>query len=204
MGKLLLDLSDGRPGANIAEGTVALTDEEAQELASDLEQLSHSREFVEASYFAVGVTRPEDEERVREIYLSARKRGGRSRSMPRSLWADFRRRLGINVPALHTKPTEQMSFSYFETMERRLLAAAGLSPRVIQIVMGLISSQEKAIDEIRRNKRRLEHGLIKHTVIDPLITWCKDPHVLADRRVPRDKIAAAMTVVADATVMYVT
>src|SRR5690242_14441212 len=97
MAQLLLEqMEPDERGSNRSTGTVVLTEHEADELVSRLTELVESRAFLEATSFVEGVTLPEPREmqRAREIYLSALKRGGRSRILASRRWSEFLIRLG--------------------------------------------------------------------------------------------------------------
>ncbi|MGF3027757.1 hypothetical protein ACQVP2_33800 [Methylobacterium aquaticum] len=205
LAKLLIEApKEGKLDTNIPEGEIALSDAEAAELAENLHQLVNSRSFIEASFFAEAVTDPAKSEQAKELYLSARKKRGRSRVLSSNQWADFQTRLGIDIPPYRIIPTQPMSLGYFKKMEMSLLKAAGLSPRVISILMGVIDQQEQALEDIRKNKLALQHGIVKAAVVDPVLGWLKKPHALTNKTMSREKIGGIMTVVADTTVMFTT
>lgn len=205
LAKLLIEATDSsneRP--NVPRKHVVLSDAEAKELTDYLELIANSRSFIEASFFAEAVTDPLLESQAKEIYLTARKRNGRDRMMASNQWASFQIRLGINVPGYQIVKAETMPLSYFKRMERKLLLSADLSPRVVDLLMSVVEQQENALADIRKQKRKLQTGLIKASVMNPVLKWAKCSDRVADRAMSREKVAGIMTVVADTTVMFTT
>lgn len=207
MAKLLLERMDsGAAGSNLPSGVVALTDREADELVDSLEYLVNSREFIEACYFVEGLTLPEaqGEPQLREIYLSARKRRGRTRALASTHWAEFQVRLGLaKKPAWNTRPAP-MEIKYFQKMEEKLLSNLGLHPKVIELIMRVVSNQTPQIEEIRTGRRSLKHGTIKPLVADPIFRWREQRQKSRDLQVSATSIAAAVTIVADISVLFTT
>ena len=207
MAKLLLEHMDqGAVGSNLPAGMVTLTDGEANELIARIEDLVNSRDFLEASYFVEGLTIPgvEEEARVREIYLSARRRRGRTRVLASTHWSEFQVRLGITRNVVRGTRAEPMSFEYFREMEKRLLLAAGIHRRVIELVIRVVGSQAPQIEEIRIGQRSLGHGTVRQLVIDPLRRWHEQLANFQGRHVSTTRIAAALTIVADTGVLFTT
>jgi hypothetical protein len=89
-------------------------------------------------------------------------------------------------------------------MERKLLSAAGLHPRVVELLLKLIDSQRTEIEQFRSGQRSLELGSIKKLVITPFKRWWEQAKPLHDRQISTTRIAAAMTVIADMSVLLTT
>lgn len=207
MAKLLLEQLDApAQGSNLPPGMITLTDKEAEELMMRLEQLVNSREFLEKSYFTESLTQKAERERAnaREIYLSARVRFGRSRVLASRQWLEFQMRLGTNTSATWFTPVRPMNHEHFMKMERKLLGAAGLHPRVVELLLKLIDSQRGELEQLRFGQKSLELGSIKRLVITPFKRWWEQSKPLHDRQISTTRIAAAMTVVADMSVMLTT
>jgi len=207
MTKLLTEkLEKDAPSSNLPVGIVALTDQEADELLERLEALINSREFTESCYFVEGLTLPGsiDEPRLREIYLSARKRRGRKRALASIHWSEFQVRLGIIKNATRGTHARQMDLEYFQKMERRLLAATGIHPQVAELIMRFINAQAKETETVRSGRRSLQHGSIRPIVADPIYRWRESRLQSRDLRVPAASIAAAITIVADISVLFTT
>lgn len=205
--KLLLERLDSDAAAsNLASEMVALTDKEAEELVGLIEKLIKSREFQEACYFVEGVTLPEspEEGRLREIYLSARKRRGRSRAVASIQWEDFQARLGI----IHQRPWYRrslpMSYDYFLRMEKRLFIDLNLHPRVIELMMRVISNQAAEIEKIKSGERAIRHGTVRPLVADPIFRWREQRFESQDLKISTNRIVAAATIVADVSVLFTT
>jgi hypothetical protein len=207
LSKLLLECIDSdAAGSNLPSGMVALTEKEADELVSSLEKLVNSREFMETCYFVEGLTLPEamQDPRIREIYLSRRKQRGRTRLMASTHWAEFLVRLGLGRYAAWGVRASPMDFEYFQRMEQRMLSASGLHPKVIELVMDVIHSQTTRLQEIRSGERLLKHGTVKPLVADPIFRWRASRQGPQDLQISRKSVVAAITIVADASVLFTT
>ncbi|HKJ00416.1 MAG TPA: hypothetical protein VKB51_18225 [bacterium] len=206
MVRLLLENMDQHADSNLPPGMVALTDKEADELVRSLEALVGKREFVEACYFVQGLTNPDSAEqaRLREIYLSARNRRGRTRALASIHWAQFQARFGlINENTRHAN-TARMDFAHFKRMEERLLASLGIHENVIKLVLWIIDDQESQIEMARVGRRSLRHGTIKPLVADPIYRWRENRGKTRDLRVSTTSISAAITIVANISILFTT
>ena len=207
MSKLLIDQTyraDGR--SNVSGNAIILTDSEANELLQRIENLVASHQFIEASYFVEGLTVPEESEKsnLREIYLSARQRRGRTRALASTHWAEFQVRLGIGQATLWGINARPMSMSYFQKMERKLLSTAGLHPRVVDLVMHVIELQSKAIEDIRHSRRSLSRGAIKQAVFESFLKLRDQFSHIRDPQISSARIAAAITIVSDISILFTT
>ena len=205
MGRLLLEYVDqGSMGTNVPANKITLTDSEATALLEGLETLSGSREFREASYFVEAITSqdPKEEIRAREIYLSGRQRRGRSRILATADWLDFKARLGIGQEVFSwTRRPGLLDFTRLQNMERRLLLAAGLDKRAVDIAMVTLVSQKQEIEELRNRRRQLRHGIIRNLVLIPFHKW-RDR--VMDLEISKDRITAAILIVTDVSVLFTT
>ena len=125
---LLIEYERMEGRSNIAPESVPLSVAESQRLLQLLEEFISSRKFVEGSYFIERLFSGADvyDPRLKEIYLSWRKRQGRSRSMATVHWRRFINRLGIvkersgYLTGGYVIDAEKMELSYFLRMEARL------------------------------------------------------------------------------------
>lgn len=207
MGKLLLECmaSDGA-GSNLPSGMVALTDREADELVNSLEKLLDSKAFMETCYFVERLTEPEagHDSGIREIYLSSRKRRGRARAMASMHWSEFLVRLGLGKYAPWGVRATPMDFEYFRRMERRLLSASGLHPKVVELIMDVIDSQATPLEEIRSGARSLKRGSVRPLVADPIFRWRASRREFQSLEISKKSVVAAITIVADVSVLFTT
>jgi hypothetical protein len=209
LGQLLLETKLGKEAtsSNIRYRSVPLSDSEANELYSRIEQLVDSREFLEATHFVETLTLPDrNEEKVaREIYLASRQRRGRSRIQASSRWLEFRTRLGLPGPNLisgrHVAP---MSFDHFQAMEKRLLDASGVPQEVVAEAFHLIKSRQTDVDEIRTGHRPIQHGTLRRVLLQPFLRWGSKASPTVEREVTVEQVSAAMLLVADASVLFTT
>ena len=92
LGQLLLQHLDDKPSlSNIGPDGVALSDREALELLELIQRLVLTKEFLEKISFVERMVdgQSADERQVREIYLSGRRKAGRTRVASSWQWADF-------------------------------------------------------------------------------------------------------------------
>lgn len=207
LARLLLEHMDSNMGeSNLPQGMLALTDEEANELLDNLEILVNSKEFTEACYFVEGMSIPgtQEEGRLREIYLSSRKRRGRTRAMASRHWSEFQQRLGLPKSVVWGTSAIPMSYEYFQKMEMQLLSAAHLHPRIIELIMRVVGDQVHNVEEIRRGQKSLEHGTVKPLVADPFFRWRDGSLESRGLEISANRIAATITIVANISVLFTT
>lgn len=208
LAKLLLENhgTDARI-SNLAHGMALLSEAEAAELADLLERFLASKETREAQYFVEGLTSPsfQNDAALREIYLSRRKRNGRTRSVASMHWSNFLVRLGIEEPMRRAYISRlssgvPMELDHFLQMEKRLLDAAGLNPRVTELALRVVRSQTPRLGEVRTGEATLDHGAIERLLAIPLqrdIT----KHV---REISSRRIVYIVILVADFSVLFTT
>jgi hypothetical protein len=206
MGRLLLERLDRLPSqSNLSGDQIALTDAEAEELLQLLEQLVSSSEFKRACFFIEELSSQKANFRpLREIYLSARKQLGRSRAVASMHWSDFLARLGIRSPDAWHIRTIPMSLDHFHGMERKLLASAQLNPRVVSFVLKLAAAQDAELEAIRTGNRSLVRDAVRDTIAVPLSKLRSMHGKIIDRDLSATRIAAAMTVICNSSVLFTT
>ena len=121
--------------SNLDPSHVTLSPSEAARLLLLLEEFLGSKLFVEGAYFVENLANGEGwhDDRLREIYLSWRKKRGQSRMMSGRRWMEFTLRSGFSssqdammFKSVLQNPLRPMALSHFVAMEKRLVSAAGL------------------------------------------------------------------------------
>lgn len=133
---------------------IYLSYEEERELSSLLGDLSESRDFFIKLSFVDGVAgfNGLSEDHLREIYLSERKRLGRTRVLASKQWADFLARIGsASGWSRWGVSTSQMTFAHFLEMEQRLFAALKFPTRVNRYLIQKVSETEALIGRSLEN-----------------------------------------------------
>lgn len=212
MSKLVLEhLDHERHGGNMPPDRIALADHEAEELAEKLDSLLNSPQFIEATYFIEGLTQPGhlEEKRVREIYFSARQRFGRSRVQGSAKWADFKIRLGIKTHASASDSpflvrSHPMPMDRFEALERQLLAASGVHPKVAELAVKMIAASRSRVEGVREGAETLPHGTLARIVGGSSARRLGTHQSLQDRLISIDRITAAVLIVSDIGVLFTT
>src|SRR5882672_5100196 len=203
MAKLLVEnLKPQESGSNRDVNSVMLTDGEAREIIELLNRIVESEEFQLRSFFVEGMTLPGAEESrvLREIFLSERKRRGRTRTLASVRWGEFQFRLGIIKDPIKGGRARPMGQEHFIAMERQLLGAAGLHPYVIELLLEIVRSHWNDIEDTRAGQKSLVHGSLKKIVVEPFQCWHEEPGYHAST----SQIAAAITIIADSTVLFTT
>jgi hypothetical protein len=208
LGKLLLEhVGQGRRSSNLPNPSIALTDSEANHLLALIEQLLSSREFLESTHFVEALTLPgeAEESKSRELFLSNRKRRGRSRILASTHWAEFKARAGLSgLTLVSGHRISPMDLGQFQEMEGRLLQASGAHRDVVELVMKTLRSHLPEVQEIRDRKRSLRHGVLRRILLEPYERWNKGVSSTLDREVSVDQVSAAMLLVADVSVLFTT
>lgn len=199
-------------GANTRAGQeVVLSDAEAGELLILLEAFSTSRQFVDGSHFTEMLFSGDlvDDEPAREIYLSARKRRGRSRALASTHWQEFLVRVGLSNNkggywrAAPTVQARRMDFQQFMELERTLIESTGLNSRVRTLILKAIEAKEASIERIRDGEAKLPKGSL--TQLPRRIA--QEIHVsrmVGVRPMSTQKMVGLMTIVSDISVFFTT
>jgi hypothetical protein len=208
LGRLLLERVEARQTlSNLPLRSIALSDAEAEELLRRITQLLSSKEFLEAAHFVEALTLGggAEEAHARELYLSNRKRRGRSRAMASTHWLEFRARLGLSSSNLKfSHYTLPMSLDQFQEMERRLLQGSDLNPTVVELIMEPLISSLSDIQEMRAGNRPLHHGSLKKILFEPYRSWRSGKAPAMDREVSVRQVSATILLVADVSVLFTT
>ncbi len=206
--QLLLQNSEFDPtSTNLPEGTVPLSDSEAEELADLLDALVSHKSFLETSYFVEEITAQDDrnESTLKEIYLSSRKRGGRSRAMGSSHWSEFEWRLGIRKNIVRGTRTERMPFRHFIEMERRLFSSLGMHPRVASLLLRVIELHHREIVKLRARVSTIPRNTFKDAISNLTEKIrSNDIRLAYENLVSRTELCAVATFVANSSVIFTT
>lgn len=212
LGQLIL--AEQGEGHNMCRDWVALSPAEAERLLSLLESFSASRLFVEGSYFAEGMANGDawTDGGLREIYLSQRRRQGRTRVMSSRVWSEFVLRAGFNNSSeawmwptnLRRSPLRPMPLDHFLRMEVRLASAARLHPRVQALIVKFIQGTIPTLADIRERKAEVQRGSLR-AFVDGFIQNLSD-HVSGREKRPmsRRQVVAVSTIVMDMAAMFST
>jgi hypothetical protein len=187
--------------ANASRGTSPLSDAEASELVQRIDAALESKEFWQTSRLVELISRGSREE-ARDVYLSGRARHGFSRIMASSHYNSFLARLGFEKAA-YRPFADEMEYEHFVRMEKRLYLELGAQPEVVALLERFLWLQAKEVDESRRGKHPIEDGrLIK------ALRSVRPSHDLrgnfVDRPWTAHRVAGALTLFADMTVMFTT
>lgn len=149
----LLDeaLCKKKENSNIPDNQIVLSTEERTELIELLNDASDSRELYISLYFVDGIVQNNrrNENRLREIFLSERKRLGRSRALASKQWADFLARLGRKSGwSQWGASTNSMNYKYFLEMEERLFKALGFSIDVVKHLMKKVTNSHQEVTKV--------------------------------------------------------
>lgn len=175
------------------------------------EEFSTSKKFIEGSYFVEQVAKgPErDEAHCREIYLSWRKRFGRSRALSTTHWHNFLQRLGVDrflsgyLAGTTALSAHRMPLSHFLKMERVLLENSSLSPRVRNLVMKAVNNQQAHLEDIRDCRATLPEGAVSKLPVR-VIDSVRKSMASDNSPISSHKITGLMTVIADMSVLFTT
>ncbi len=165
LANLILSSTDERIGRNCSANYVALSDREAVRLLELLQNFVSSRKFIEGAYLIERVFNRSsslDDGNLRDIYLTWKRRHGRSRALATAQWAGFLARLGIRKIApgdpWHRSPVTPMTYSHFVKMEQKLALSAQIHPTVRSIISAFIRQQEYYVERIRSAQETVPIG----------------------------------------------
>lgn len=166
-------LSEVTETSNIPSGEVILSNEEKRELLNLLNDVSYDRRLFVSLEFVDGIAglNALNETQLREIYLSERKRFGRTRAMASKQWADFLARLGRESGwSRWGVSTSRMSYDYFLEMEKRLFLALKFPKRVLEYLLSEVSAAKEKVELLVDGKGTpLRHGVMSGKTRDLIV-----------------------------------
>lgn len=213
LAQLVLSSAESSGGHNVGIEAPPLSLSQARRLLTLLETLFSSRQFIEGSYFVEGVANREgwNDPRLREIYLSSRRRLGFTRVAATNTWNDFVVRTGFSTsqdawlwPRSGGVRTVPMEFDHFLKMERRLAEAAGLHPRVQALILSFLESKLPQVQEIRKHEVSLAGGTVRSFAANFLAELRKVTEGKEDKPISRRKLIAISTLVMDVGALFIT
>ena len=151
-----------------------------------------------------------EEQPAREIYLSWRKRRGRSRAMASTHWQEFLVRLGLSrerggywraAPIVHA---DRMTTQKFLTLERALLESSDLNARVRELVLRVVTAQSAAIESIRDGEKVLPRGDLTRLPMKIAQEVDIARRTVGVQPMSTQKVAGIITIVADMSVLFTT
>lgn len=200
----------GLEAGNHSYEEVPLSNAEAARLIELLEELLSSKKFLESCHFVEGLSRGREADiaTLRDIFNYWRGRTGRNKSMSWLHFNEFLRRYNSEIDperSRHLPRLREMSFSYFMRMERILLAAAPLSPRVRALTLSVVKKFEADIELARRGLKPLPNGVIKaqpRVLLEGLRV--SNLSVVGMPTFAATQIVGIVTLVADTSVLFTT
>lgn len=212
LSKLILDAEGVEYSSNRSNGSVDLTFSESQELLELLESFLESKRFQESAYLLEGLFSGGSfhSKNFRDIYLSWRRFHGKSRALATDQWELFLSRLGVAPRFYGATPwyrsgAAPMSLGYFLKMEQRLATAAGITPRVRELILSYVRAQFGYIAAVRNEQIHLMQGQVAAKPKSILARLRKDSsQKIGAPPISTTKIAATMTIVLDLSVAYTT
>lgn len=193
------------PPSNLAQDAAPLGDEEARELLQLLEALLTSYEFRMSTAFVQGlVAGKASDDGPREIYLSERKRRGRTRVLASRRWAEFEVRLGLRGSHGYLPPDVAMSLETFFGLERRLLDAAGIHKRVVDVAIGLLQADRRTLEDLRRGRRSLGDDAIRSLFVSEANEIRRSLQAGSGREIKIRKLVGMITIVSNMGALFTT
>lgn len=213
LGSLLMSCERSAGFTNVGREEVPLSHVESEELLTLLEQFVTSKKFQEGSFFIERLFSNDSlyDGRLRDIYLSWRRRYGKSRAVATVQWENFLGRLGLwtvardNPNVWYRASASPMTMSHFLRMERKLAVRAGLHPRVQNLILMFVSAREAALDRVRRGEATLDSGSIREAPTELLyeLREASTGH-LGGRPMSTSKLTGIMTIVMDFATLFTT
>jgi len=164
------------------------------DLAKLIEEYTESNRIQRAGYFIEGLASNKQID-SREIYLSERKKSGRSRAHATNQWKSFNARLGLGDDKRF-----RMNEGQFFIHERALLAEIGISRPVIDVVIESIKLYNFDIDSIILKLHEFRKDQLQNS-IRSLLHSSSSPGSLA---FSVQRASGLITVIADCMVLFFT
>jgi hypothetical protein len=128
---------------NAPKDYAVLTDPEMEMLADELESYIDQNSFVKYAYFIDNIfSSSRDDIALREIYLSERKKRGRSRAMASQHWSELKSRLGL-LDRHWASDAVPMNESTFLKLEKQLIDATIETPGFRSHIMTTVAQNSQ-------------------------------------------------------------
>ncbi|HEY8594029.1 MAG TPA: hypothetical protein VIL84_02200 [Devosiaceae bacterium] len=198
--KLLLEECEEIDRNNIDNDSVALSDAEAMELSERIEEQISQQEFWRRASF-VEMLAKGDTASAREPYLAGRTRQGKTRALATMQYEDFLVRLGIGNRRYTN--TSRMPFEHFLRMEQLLFSKLGITPKGVQLLSRFLNLKRDEIELARTGGGEHEASkILPH--LRSLTPNFLQHQSIAEMVMRRDKLAGALTLFANMTVIFTT
>jgi hypothetical protein len=166
--KLLIKLNEDsqiQSGVNLSKEIVPLSKEESRRLIVLLDDLLVDKDFAEGVHFAEELTAIDTKKlsTLKNIFLAARKRRGKSGLNSAYLWFQVLSRYGLKEFGT-SRNTERLDFERFLQMEEFLFLKVGLSEGSAENLLKKIKRKKISIEAARKNKKRVPAGATKRIV----------------------------------------
>ena len=212
IGELVLSWNS-QDHSNATCDEVPLSDTEAIRLLELLEQFVTSKKFVEGSYLIERLFGPGAlyDGELRDIYLSWRRRAGKSRAVARIQWENLLGRVGIwttsrgNPDVWYRASANPMPIDHFVRMEARLANAAQVHPRVKALILKLVNTRLSFIQDVRFGREELAPNSISEPPKELLATLRRESGSrVGVPPMKTSKLVGIMTIVMDFSAIYTT
>jgi hypothetical protein len=213
LAQLVLAAADGSGGHNLGCEAAPLSLSQARRLVILLEDLFSSKRFVEGCYFVEGVSNGKGwgDPRLREIYLSSRRRLGFTRVASTYIWNEFVVRVGFSASQnawLWPRPggarTVPMELEHFLKMERKLADTAELHPRVSALINEFLESRLPQIQRVRDHELSLPDGTMRLFAGSFLAELKRVAEGNEEKPISKRKLIAISTLVMDVGALFIT
>lgn len=199
LGELICSSSEHSTG-NLPSNVAALSDADAQHLLALITSYIESSEFYRSSHFIEAVTNDGGPSTTaRELYLTLRQERGRSRVMSSYHWSEFQVRLGISRNLYPSSRTRPLTDDLFLRKEGELLRAAGVGADVAALAIRMLRDHCPQLGPEGRALKQVRARDIRAAIVEPF-----SASRLSAGTIPTTKLVAAMSLVADMTVLFTT
>jgi len=202
-------LTEAAAASNKDSGAIVLSEAERYELFTLLGEVLQDRSLIVGLAFVDGIVGANEltEEQLREIYLSERKRAGKTRALASKQWADFLTRMGRQSGwSRWGVASFPMRYEYFLEMEQRLFGRMKFPHRVSEYLWLIVSKARERVEEVLAHQALPRPNLslsryLKSFVIE-LQQMLASP--VGDAHLSSRQIAALVIVLTNTSVLFTT
>lgn len=204
--KLLAEILRDTPNEEFPtnmKNMVHLTTEQVDRLLELINIKLEDKEFALASGFLNSiVSRNADD--IRESYLAGRTRRSRTRALASKQVEEFCTRFGLSsANARWYNPADKMSFEYFIRMEQRAFHQMGISPKVADMAIRFIKTEQAEIESVREGKIHPGVSFVSAS-IQMVKTNLAKLKEIRDGLVDAQQLSGTLTVVVNVGLLYTT
>lgn len=208
--KLLIKLlqkinKNNNANLNYSNDEIPLSDLETVLLIKLLTDYNETKETIQRAYFIRNILNSnEDNQNLREIYLTIREKYGRPRMVPAVRWAEYRKRLGLSSHNPTKRKIRTMPRDHFLQLEEKLFMNLDFPPEIINNLMYYITEEWHKFESFRKRDNSLFNKKNKTIILSILDKIQVSNEPIKEPFLSKINLSSLVTLIANGSVMFTT